>query len=398
MAEGFAPAPARRPVIAGVAELPLVDGRLPAGETPLGLSARVASRALADAGQELADVDGLLSAGDWGLPGAGTMLVLSLAEYLGIAPTFADGTNTGGSSFEAHIAHAALAIAQGYCETALIVYASVQRSAGHRSLGGRPADSIFQWQTPWGLPVPVGAYALAAARHMHVYGTTSEQLAEIAVATRRWAQLNPAAFKRDPLSVEDVLASPLISDPLRRLDCCLVTDGAGAVVITTAERARDAGRQEIAVRGFGEAHTHNTIASMADLARFDAAARSGARAMAMAGVGPGDVDVAQIYDSFTITVLMTLEALGFCAPGEGGDFVAGQRTAPGGGFPMNTNGGGLSALHPGMYGIFLLVEAVRQLRCEAGERQVAGCETALVHGSGGNLSSAGTVILTRGWA
>ena len=175
----------------------------PAGSTPLGLSAIVARQALADAGLEMRDVDGLLTAGDWGLPGAGTMMCLSLAEYLGVTPTFADSTNVGGASFEAHVAHASLAIAQGYCDVALIVYASTQRSSRLASLGGRPADTIFQWQTPWGLPVPVGAYALAAMRHRYVYGSTSEQLAEIAVAARRWAQLNPAATRREPLSVEE---------------------------------------------------------------------------------------------------------------------------------------------------------------------------------------------------
>ena len=387
--------PARQPVVAGIADLPLADGRFPAGSTVLGLSAAVAVRALEDAGLALTDVDALLTATDSGLPGTGTMICLSLTEYLGITPTYADGTNVGGAAFEAHVAHAALAIAQGYCEVALIVFASTQRS-GTPTLVNRASDSIFQWQTPWGLPVPVGAYALAASRHQHVYGSTSEQLAEIAVAARRWAQLNPDATRREPLTVDDVLAGPLICDPLRRHDCCLVTDGAGALVLTTAKRACASSNRMVQVSGFGEAYTHNTIVSMRDLAHFEAAEISGRRALAMAGVDRREIDVAQIYDSFTITVLMTLEALGFCAPGESGDFVTGGRIGPGGDFPMNTNGGGLSALHPGMYGIFLLIEATRQLRGEARERQVAGCEVALVHGTGGNLSSAGTVILTAG--
>jgi acetyl-CoA acetyltransferase len=198
-----------------------------------------------------------------------------------------------------------------------------------------------------------------------------------------------------PLSVSDVLASPMISDPLHLLDSCLVTDGGGAIVMTTAEHARALGVQPIHVRGFGEAHTHWSIANMPDLAWHTAAERSGRDALRMAGVGPNAIDLVEIYDSFTITVLMTLEALGFCGRGESGGFVAGSRIAPGGSFPMNTNGGGLSYAHPGMYGIFLLIEAVRQLRHECGERQVAGASTALVHGTGGTLSSSATCILSR---
>lgn len=236
---------------------------------------------------------------------------------------------------------------------------------------------------------------MAAMRHMHEFGTTSEHLAEVAVAARRWAALNPAATNRTPITVEDVLASPMISDPLHLLDACLVTDGGGAVVMTTAEHARALGVKPIYVRGFGESHTHWTVASMPDLARLTAAEVAGANAFAMAGISHSAIDVAEVYDSFTITVLMTLEALGFCGRGESGAFVSGQRTAPGGAFPMNTNGGGLSYAHPGMYGIFLLIEAVRQLRGEAGERQVVGAKTALVHGTGGTLSSGATCILSR---
>jgi acetyl-CoA acetyltransferase len=200
---------------------------------------------------------------------------------------------------------------------------------------------------------------------------------------------------RDPLSVDDVLASPMISDPLHLLDVCLVTDGGGAVVMTTAEHARAIGhRKPVHVRGYGEAHTHWTIAAMPDLARLTAAEIAGREAFAMAGVRHDDIDVVELYDSFTITVLLTLEALGFCQRGEGGAFVSNQRTAPGGAFPMNTNGGGLSYAHPGMYGIFLLIEAVRQLRGECGPRQVKDAATALVHGTGGTLSSGATCILS----
>jgi acetyl-CoA acetyltransferase len=235
---------------------------------------------------------------------------------------------------------------------------------------------------------------MAAMRHMHEFGTTSEQLAEIAVATRKWATLNPAATMRDPIGVADVLASPLISSPLHLLDCCLVTDGGGAVVLTTAERAKDLPSRPVHVRGYGETLTHATIANMPDLT-LTGAQQSGRVAMGMAGVRHDEIDVVEIYDSFTITVLLTLEALGFCGRGEGGAFVSGQRTAPGGEFPLNTNGGGLSYAHPGMYGLFVLIEAVRQLRGEAGERQVPDARIALAHGTGGVLASTVTCILSR---
>ena len=212
------------------------------------------------------------------------------------------------------------------------------------------------------------------------------------MATRRWASLNERAFIRDPITIDDVLASRWIAEPLHLLDCCLVTDGGGAVVIVSAERARDLPRPPVWILGHGESHTHLGIGSMPDLTTTPAL-HSGAAAFAMSGLGPADVDVAEIYDSFTITVLLSLEALGFCGPGESGDFVSGQRTAPGGDFPLNTNGGGLSYCHPGMYGIFTLIEATRQLRGECGARQVEGARVALANGTGGVLSSAATVVL-----
>jgi len=238
----------------------------------------------------------------------------------------------------------------------------------------------------------MGAYALAASRHMAEFGTTSEQLAEIAVSTRRWAAMNPRARLQDLITVDDVLASPYEASPLHKLECCLVTDGAGAVVLTSAERSRDLRRPPAFVLGTGSAHTHAMISEMPDLTRT-AGAWSGPRAFAMAGLGPADVDVAELYDSFTITVLLALEDLGFCAKGEGGAFVADGRLGPGGALPANTNGGGLAYTHPGMYGMFLLVEAVRQLRGEAGPRQVDGAEVAVAHGCGGVLSSTSTVVL-----
>lgn len=380
--------------IVGVGDVELVDGKVAEGLSVLEIQALAAKRALDDAGLTLNDVDGLFVAGLWSQLGAGVFPTLSVAEYLGIQPSYSDSTQIGGSSPLAHIGHAAAAIKAGLCEVALILYGSTQRSDRSRTLGGKPAELNLQYETPWGLPVPVGAYALAATRHMYQYGTTSEQLAEIAVATRKWAQLNPQAMMRAPLTIEDVLASPLICEPLHRLDCCLVTDGAGAIVLTSPSRAKDCRKKPIWLLGHGEAHTHYSIHSMPDLTLMPAY-YSGKRAFEMAGVTHDDIDVAEIYDSFTITVLLTLEALGFCEAGEGGAFVSNQRTAPGGDFPMNTNGGGLSYAHPGMYGTFLVIEAVRQLRGECGERQVPNARIALASGTGVQLSSSATCILAR---
>ena len=373
--------------IAGVAESDLGEV---APKTPTQLQAEAAVAALADAGLTTRDVDGLLSAG-----GDTYAASMAIGEYLGIVPRFTDSTNIGGSSFVAHAAHAYLAIAAGECDVALITYGSTQRTVSGRSLGRSGAmRGMAQFEGVWGLSLPVGAYAMAASRHMHEYGTTPEQLAEVAVATRKWASLNEKAFMRDPITIDDVLSSRWISEPLHLLDCCLVTDGGGAVVIVSAERARDLPRPPVWILGHGESHTHLGISSMPDLTTTPAAL-SGAAAFGMAGVTPADVDVAEVYDSFTITVVLTLEALGFCGRGEGGAFVSGQRTAPGGAFPLNTNGGGLSYCHPGMYGIFTLIESTRQLRGECGARQVEGARVAVANGTGGVLSSAATVVLGR---
>jgi acetyl-CoA acetyltransferase len=227
---------------------------------------------------------------------------------------------------------------------------------------------------------------------MHAFGTTREQMAEVAVAARRWAQRNPQAFSRGPLSIDDVLSAKMVSDPLSVRDCCLVTDGAGAYVVTRAERAKDLAKPPVFVLGAGAAHWHRQIACMPDLT-VTAATESGARAFEMAGLSPADVDVLELYDAFTINVILFLEDLGFCKKGEGGAFVSGGRIAPGGSLPVNTNGGGLSCVHPGMYGIFGLIEGASQLRGATGERQVAGAEIALIHGNGGVLSSQATAIL-----
>lgn len=377
----------RKAALVGVAESDL--GRTP-DKTVLQLQAQAARAALDDAGLGFNDVDALFCAGNWAWS-----TNLMLAEYLGLQPKYTDTTNIGGASFEAHIEHAVAGIEAGLFDVALIAYGSTQRSDRSRGRGMPFYKLTEQYEGPFGLPSPPGAYALAAMRHMHEFGTTSEQLAEVAVATRKWATLNEKALMRTPITIDDVLNSRWIAEPLHLLDCCLVTDGGGAVIVTSAERARHTRKAPVWILGHGEAHTHNSIANMPDLAVHRAAIASGHDAFARAGLTINDIDVAEIYDSFTITVILTLEALGFCERGEGGAFVSGQRTAPGGAFPMNTNGGGLSFTHPGTYGIFLLIEATRQLRGECGPRQVEGARIALAHGTGGVLSSAATVILGK---
>jgi acetyl-CoA acetyltransferase len=378
----------RRAAIVGVAHSDL-------GKTPhlsvMSQQAIAAKKALAEAGLGLQDVDGLFTAASWSWGPT-----LSLAEYLGITPTYMDSSQVGGSSFETHVAHAVAAIEAGLIDVALITYGSTARTGG-ANMAGDGDVMERQFEIPFGVPSPIGAYAMAANRHAHQYGTTSEQLAQVAVSAREWAALNPEAYFRDPITIDDVLNSPMICDPLHKLDCCLVTDGGGAVVVVAEDRWKDMATHPIEVLGHGESTTHMTIANSADVTITGAAA-SGPAAMRMAGVQHSDFDVVELYDSFTITVLLTLESLGFCKPGESGDFVAGGRISPGGEFPMNTNGGGLSFTHPGMYGIFLLIEATRQLRHDyAGEgiRQVPNAQLALVNGTGGMLSSTSTVVLGR---
>jgi len=293
------------------------------------------------------------------------------------------------------VQHAAAALATGACEVVVAVYAATPRSdrkAGRarRFTGFGPTEGA-EWEHPYGLRFPMGPYALAASRHMAHYGTTPEQLAQIAVSARDWAALNPRARYRDPLSVDDVLASPMESSPLHRLDCCLVTDGAGAFVMTTAQRAKSLPKPPAFVLGAATCHDHLNISQMPDLT-VTPGAISGPRAFRAAGITPPDVDVLMAYDSFTITTLLHLEDLGFCPKGEGGPFVSDGKLGPGGSLPTNTNGGGLSFTHPGMYGMFLLVEAVRQLRGES-TGQVAGAEVAVAHGSGMYLSCMSTVVL-----
>jgi len=354
------------------------------GRSPIELLGEAAVKACADAGIGLSEVDAIFAA-----TSTHALPTLSASEYLGIRPKFTDGTNIGGSSFEAHMLHAALALDAGLCDVALICYGSNQRTASGRLVS---MSEPQPFEAPYRPRHPINAYALAANRHMHQFATTREQLAEVAVAARAWANLNPEAFARGPLSIADVLAARMVSDPLTSRDCCLVTDGGAAAIMVRADRARHLKRKPAYFLGGAAAQWHRTISQMPDLT-VSAAAESGPRAFQMAGLSQKDVDLLMLYDAFTINTILFLEDLGFCPKGEGGRFVSGGAIAPGGRLAVNTNGGGLSCVHPGMYGMFLIVEAVRQLRGEAGERQLKRCDVALVHGNGGTLSSQVTAFL-----
>lgn len=368
--------------IVGVAESDL--GAVAEGMSIFDLMAQGVRRALDDCGLRLDQVDGVFCSAS-----QSRMSALGLCEYLGIDPAHADSTFVGGASFELHVAHAMAAIDAGLCKVAVIAYGSTQRTLGRKHASAREFNP---YESPFKPFLPASAYAMAASRHMHEYGTTREQMAAVAVAARQWALLNPAAWEKAPLTIADVLDARPVSDPFTVRDCCLVTDGGGAIILAAPDIARTLKKAPIPVLGFGQSLSHANISSMPDLTRTGAI-KSGAAAYAMAGLGVSDIDVVELYDAFTINTILFLEDLGFCPKGEGGRFVEGGRIAPGGSLPVNTNGGGLSYCHPGMYGLLILIEAVRQLRGECGERQVVGCETALVHGNGGVLSAQGTVIL-----
>jgi acetyl-CoA C-acetyltransferase len=377
----------RKAAIAGVYEHPT---RFAPDKSMFQIMAESVRGALDDAGLTIKDVNGLCTTG-MGMSGMG---IIGFCDYLNVV----DSTAIGGSSFVAHTAHAAAAIAAGFCDVCVVVYGSTAASSrfaigtGGAGGGGDPCD---QYEIPFG-PTTVGSYAMVAQRHMHDFGTTSEQLAEIAVTMRLHASMNPVAKYRDPITIEDVMASRVISSPLHLLDCCIISDGGGAVVVTSAERARDLKKKPVPIIGAGEAVRH---AARGQRDFLDIAARqSGKLALERAGVKHADIDMAMIYDSFTITVLSTIENLGFCKLGEGGAFCSGGRLRFDGDFPINTDGGGLSSNHPGMRGIFLVIEATKQLRGECGPRQVRDCKTSLVHGTGGTLGtrhSGATLILTN---
>ena len=373
-------------VIAGVAESRF--GEVP-DATALQLHHEAARAALADAGIPPSDVDGLFSCG------ADLMHPIVLAEYLGLRPGYVDGTQVGGAAWEFYVHHAIGAIESGLCDVALLSYGTTSRSDLARKIRSAnvaiDARGPAQFESAYGHTV-IGRHAMAATRHMHEFGTTPEQLAEIAVQIRANASRNHMAMYQDLISVDDVLSSRMICSPLHKLDCCIRTDGGGAVVLVSEDRARDLPNEPVWILGAGEAISHHSMSAWEDFTDSPARA-SAARAFAMAGVTPDDIDLLQVYDSFTITVLLTLEAMGFCGKGEGGAFVEGGRLLTAGDLPTNTDGGGLSSNHPGMRGIFLIIEAVEQLRGNALGRQVDDARIAAVNGTGGWFSSAGTLVL-----
>lgn len=354
------------------------------GLTSFDVMAQSALAALGDAGLKLSDVDGLFC----------TMMEDSIAGAHGSRISWHSAPlhrryHVGGSSFVNYLTSATMALDAGLCDVALIVYGSNQRTAsGKLVTASRPPA----YEAPYNPRYPISGYAMAAARHMHEYGTTREQLADVAVAARAWARHNPEAFERGPLTREDVLGARMVGDPLTVRDCCLVTDGGGAIVLVRADRARDFPKPPVYVLGSAAQSAHRQISQMKDFT-VTAARRSGKRAFAAAGVSPGDIQAVELYDAFTINTILFLEDLGFCAKGEGGAFVEGGRIAPDGVLPVNTNGGGLSCVHPGMYGIFTVIEAARQIRGDAPGIQLNDIDVALAHGNGGVLSSQVTAIL-----
>ena len=349
------------------------------------LMAEASYNALNDAGLGPQDVDGVYAVTPYHW-----MASVTLAEQMRLRPRATDSTNIGGASVIAHVGHAVRDLASGRTDVALIVYGSTQRSDAGRLVTG--AD-IMSFEKPYGALFPISGYAMVAQRHMHEYGTTRKQLSEVAVAASQWAHLNPDALKREVLTAEEVSASPLISDPIRRLDVCLVTDGAGAIVLCGGDRAKRLRAPGVSVLGTGEGHTHYFASAMQSYTTT-AAVQTSRDAYEMAGLGPEDIDVVQIYDAFTISVIVGLEDLGFCEKGRGGDLVE-KGIGPGSRMPVNTSGGGLRYCHPGMLGIFLLIEAVRQLRGTCGDRQVTDARHAIVHGFGGVYSGNATAILGR---
>jgi acetyl-CoA acetyltransferase len=379
--------PANRVAIVGAA---LSDcGRVP-DKTAMALMAQAARRAIADAGLTKEDIDGLGAHGSLLPP-------IEVSEYLGLRPAWVDATNVGGSSWEVMATHAAAAIAAGEIDVALLTYGSTARSDVKRRVRASAATmstgGALQYETPYGATL-IAKYAMAARRHMIEYGTTVDQLAEVAVAAHEWAAMNDNAFEPDRITAADVAAAPMLADPFTSKHVCLRTDGGGAVVLVGEHVAKDCAKEPIWILGAADATSHVSMSEWSDFTT-SAAALSGPRAFEEAGVTPADVDVCQLYDSFTSTVLLTVEDLGFCAKGEGGPFIGTGALRPGGALPTNTDGGGLASCHPGMRGMFLMVEAVRQLRGECGPRQVDDARLACVHAMGGFFSHSATLILGR---
>ncbi|KUI00432.1 acetyl-CoA acetyltransferase [Mycolicibacterium acapulense] len=364
-------------------------GRVP-DKTAMALMAQAAQRAVADAGLTKDDIDGF--------GGHGTLLPpVEVSEYLGLRPTWVDATNVGGSSWEVMGRHAAAAIAAGEIDVALLTYGSTARSDVKRRVRASAAalstGGAMQFEAPYGATL-IAKYAMAARRHMIEYGTTEDQLAEVAVAAHEWAAMNENAFERDRITAADVARAPMLAEPFTSKHICLRTDGGGAVVLANERVAKSCAKEPIWILGAADAASHVSMSEWTDFTT-SAAAQSGPRAFAQAGVTPADIDVCQLYDSFTSTVLLTVEDLGFCAKGEGGPYIGSGALRPDGALPTNTDGGGLASCHPGMRGMFLMVEAVRQLRGECGERQVEGARLACVHAMGGFFTHSATMILGR---
>jgi acetyl-CoA acetyltransferase len=378
----------RRVAIAGVAlsDIGRVDNM-----NPYELIAQASRRAIADAGLTKADIDGV------GSTGLGVLAPVEVCEFLGISPRWMDSTAVGGAAWEVMAAHAADAISAGHADVILLTYGSTARADLKRRLRTASLDwgsrGPMQWETPYGHTL-ISKYAMAARRHMYQYGTTIEQLAQVAVSARANAARNPDAFVRDPITIDDVLAGPMIADPFTKLQCCIRSDGGAAVVLVAEDRIADLAKPPVWILGTGEHSSHISMSQWADFT-VGPAAVAGKMAFERAGIRPDEIDVANIYDAFTYMLLITLEDLGFCAKGEGGSFVEGGRLELGGSLPTNPDGGGLSACHPGQRGLFLLVEAVKQLRGECGERQVPDAKLACVSATGGWMCTNGTMILGR---
>jgi len=350
------------------------------------LHADAALNALKDAGLKLADIDGIATAGE---------SPTNLAHYMGIVPTWVDGTSVGGCSFMLHVRHAAAAINEGLCNTVLITHGESGRSnvgrGGFRG-GGGGASLAGQFEAPYGLMGPPSIFTIPFLRYMKETGTTLEQLAMVAVVQREWAGLNPRASYRDPLTVEQVMNDRMIAYPFTKLECCLVTDGGGALILTRADRAADFPHKPVYILGTGESVETPMISQMADFTTSRAFRTAGKKAFAEAGIKHADVDHLMIYDAFAHLPFYGLEDLGFCAPGEAGLFIEARNTAIGGILPMNTNGGGLSYMHSGMYGMYALQESVRQLRGVA-PAQVKDAKVSVCHGVGGMFAASGTIIM-----
>jgi acetyl-CoA acetyltransferase len=372
-------------IIAGAAETNQL-GKLP-GISTLGLHLEAALNAVADAGLTLKDIDGIATVT---APGP-----VQVAHALGITPRWIDGTGVGGTSFLLHVRHAVAAIRAGYASTVLVTHGESGRSrVGAGGFRRTPSSVTGQFEEPYGTLGPTTTFTIPVLRYMKDYGLTHEQLAYVAVAQRRWAAKNPRAAFRDPVTVDDVLASRLVAYPFHLLECCLVTDGGGALIITAAERAAEFPRPPVHVLGTGEALESPLISQMADFTESAAFALAGQAAFAEAGITVADVGHLMIYDAFAHVPIYGLEALGFVAKGEAGAFISDGHTEPGGRLPVNTNGGGLSYTHTGMYGMFAILEGVRQLRGEAAA-QVAGPQISVILGNGGMFATAGVLVLGR---